>query len=246
MGAGLALGAPLGWLLLRAGAHRLTGGSIEGELAANLGVYLYMLLGCLGAFIGFGARLGRLAERLAEADALHARESITDGLTTLYNSRYFHRRFREEVALARRTGRPLGLVLADLDYFKQLNDRLGHAAGDLALVRVGQTLRDGCRASDVACRIGGEEFAVVCPETSVETAVALAERLRVAVESMGLRVGGAPVSLTASFGVGQWSEGMTEHALFEEVDAALYVAKTGGRNRVRTVAPQPGGSAGLA
>ena len=238
LGAGLAVGAPLGWLALRAAGGALAGGTVDGELSANAGLYLYMLVGCLLAFVGFGAWVGHLADRLAEADARHLRESITDALTGLYNPREFHRRFTEELSRASRTGGPLGLVLLDLDHFKKLNDALGHAAGDEALRGVGAILRAGARSTDVACRIGGEEFGILCPDTSAETAFALAERLRRAIEGMGLLIAGEPVPVTASFGVGQWGA-QPEAAFFAQVDAALYRSKESGRNQVQTAA-QPG------
>jgi diguanylate cyclase (GGDEF)-like protein len=238
LGAGLAVGAPLGWLALRALGGALAGGTVDGELGANQGLYLYMLLGCLLAFIGFGAWVGLLADRLAEADARHLRESITDALTGLYNPREFHRRFTEELERSSRSGRPMGFLMLDLDHFKRLNDTLGHATGDEVLRRVGAVLREGSRATDVPCRIGGEEFGVLCPDTTEETASSLADRLRAAIEGMGLVIAGAPVRITASFGVGQW-RGQPEAAFFAEVDAALYQSKESGRNQVQ-IAHSPG------
>jgi diguanylate cyclase (GGDEF)-like protein len=230
----LALGAPAGWLGVRVLLGAMQGGALA-EFATHQALYLYLLLGSAAAFGGFGARMGHLLDRLEEADARHARESITDGLTGLYNPRYFQRRFSEEVSRASRSARPLALVLIDLDHFKRLNDTYGHQAGDHALIAVGKLIHDACRASDVGCRTGGEEFAILCPETTVPTALALAERLREDLEALALSFRGQPLPLTASFGVGEWAADEPAESLFERVDAALYQAKASGRNRVEAV-----------
>ena len=161
--------------------------------------------------------------------------SSTDALTGLRNHRTFHEGLREQVAAARRTSRPLVLVLVDLDGFKQVNDTLGHRRGDAVLAAVGALLRREAPAG-AAHRIGGDEFALLLPGTPAEGALALAGRVRAAVEA---EVEG----VTASIGVAALdaTAGGAE-ALVEHADAALYAAKRGGRNRVvhsAALRPQP-------
>ena len=226
----LGVGAPAGWWLLRAALGRLARGGPIAELRENALLYGYLLGGSTAAFAIFGARLGKLADALAAADAVHAREAITDPLTSLPNPRYFWRRLAEEIARAERNGGPLALVMLDLDEFKRFNDRFGHIAGDRALVAVGEVLRTNCRQSDVPCRVGGEEFAVICPGDAA-AAESLAERIRGALAARTVQLDGAAARITGSFGVAQW-RGLPAERLFVEADAALYEAKRRGRNRV--------------
>lgn len=224
-GAVLALGSPLGWLALR-----VAGGAEAGpELAAHAGVYLYMLVGTLATFAAFGAFVGR-REELEHESALH------DALTGLYNSRYFYRRLAEEQAFAVRHGRPLSLIIADLDLFKLVNDRYGHATGDRVLEAVGGAFLKIRRRGDTVARIGGEEFAVLLPETDLTEAVHAAERLRVAVAALSFSGEAAPrqFSITMSFGVATLpgTGDLSPQRLFEQADAAMYRAKRAGRNAV--------------
>ncbi|MFL1464343.1 diguanylate cyclase [Roseococcus sp. DSY-14] len=155
-------------------------------------------------------------------------EALRDPLTGLHNRRFLDEVGAKLAAQAERSGRPLAVVVLDLDHFKALNDRHGHAAGDAALRRVGTLLREGLRGGDVACRHGGEEFALLLPDCTAEAAAQRAEALRQAIE----RSGGGP-GLSASLGVAALpARGGTLAAAMEAADAALYRAKAGGRNRV--------------
>jgi two-component system cell cycle response regulator len=128
-------------------------------------------------------------------------------------------------------GAPLSLIVMDLDRFKELNDRLGHDVGDAALSHAAGVLRASIREVDLACRIGGDEFAVICPGASLEGATAVAERARTALEKTPFRApNGEPVALTASLGVSALNDG--DRQLFQAGDHALYAAKAEGRNRV--------------
>jgi len=158
---------------------------------------------------------------------LARRLANTDGLTGLYNHRHLQERLRQEVDRARRYGRPLSLIMADLDHFKAFNDRLGHPRGDQALIEVAHTLRQVSRSSDVAARYGGEEFILILPETPAVEAMVVAERTRQCVEALRL---GTP--LTVSLGVAAFRDGQSQEALIEAADAALYESKRRGRNRV--------------
>lgn len=172
----------------------------------------------------------RMATQLAEERARLIVISLTDALTGLANRRHFDRQLAQEISRARRYRRALSLVMVDLDHFKRLNDTYGHQTGDRVLQALARTIEREVRPSDFAARIGGEEFAIVFPETSLRTAVHVAERLRKAVEAAGGQ-DGLP-AITASFGVAAWSEGLDGNQLLAAADAALYRAKQAGRNRV--------------
>jgi diguanylate cyclase (GGDEF)-like protein len=167
--------------------------------------------------------------------------SVIDGLTGLYNHRFFHDRLRDEVARAARHARSVSLLFCDIDDFKLYNDRNGHTAGDLVLKTLGQILRnegDGTvafRESDVRARYGGEEFAVILPETPFESAIAKAERLRAAVEGTHFPAADAQPHgrLTVSVGISEFPRHATDkHELLERADLAMYQAKLAGKNRV--------------
>jgi diguanylate cyclase (GGDEF)-like protein len=232
IGAVLAVGAPAGWLLLQAVLGLQ--GSLWAELTGHLPLYGYLLLATAVAFAVFGAWTGHLMDRLAEANAQLEIQSLTDPLTRLRNRRYFWQRLEAEIAAGEREGKPLSLIAVDLDRFKDINDRFGHPVGDLALEHAASLLREGVRKNDVACRTGGEEFAILCPGTDLAEAAQLAERLRVALESRPLPGQAQPVSLTASFGVAQRLPTANAAALMRAADEALYAAKRAGRNQVST------------
>jgi diguanylate cyclase (GGDEF)-like protein len=165
------------------------------------------------------ARRYREARRLADLDTR----------TGLHNARYFEETLEREVARARRYGRELALVVFDLDDFKQINDRLGHLAGNAALAGVADRMRDVLRSVDVAARYGGDEFTVVLPESGVEEARKFYERLRAHVEATPIpRVG----PITLSCGIGALEDHEEPQTFFKRVDDALYRAKRAGKGRV--------------
>jgi len=161
-------------------------------------------------------------------------QAIRDPLTNLYNRRYMDETLLRELSRVKRKEAPLSVIMIDIDHFKRLNDTAGHAAGDEVLRRVAQELTSAVRREDVACRYGGEEFALIMPELTIEGAVERAEKLRRAVEDLFVEVGGRRVGpVTASFGVACYPiHGSSGEALLHVADQALYRAKTGGRNRV--------------
>ena len=161
------------------------------------------------------------------------RMANTDGLTGLYNHRYLQGRLNQEIERAERYERPLSVVMADLDHFKNFNDTYGHPRGDRVLIAVAQTLRQVSRASDILARYGGEEFTLILPETTVQEAGLVAERARKHVMALKLEDqedGEAPISI--SLGVATHTAGSSKEDLIEAADAALYRAKREGRNRV--------------
>jgi diguanylate cyclase (GGDEF)-like protein len=173
-----------------------------------------------------------IALRNAEMhDRLRAQATI-DPLTGCHNRRGFDEILGVELARARRYGRPLTLVLLDIDHFKRINDDYGHEVGDNALQRIGRAVRHTFRSTDSACRYGGEEFALVFPETAKDDGSKLAERLRDLVEKLPPNAE-VPRSLTASFGVAAFPDDGDDPAdLIRAADRALYAAKANGRNRV--------------
>jgi two-component system cell cycle response regulator len=166
--------------------------------------------------------------------------AVTDELTGLANRRRLTDALASGMALARRQRTPLSVVLADLDRFKELNDTLGHEAGDRALVRTAQALQAGLREVDVLGRWGGEEFLVVLPGSDEAGAREVGERLRKVVEQMGLVNQVTGNTLTTSVGVATLGEGVDSPAeLVRRADQALYAAKAAGRNRVESWAELP-------
>ncbi len=180
--------------------------------------------------------LADLNQKLQEANRKLEELSITDGLTGLYNRRYFFLRLEEEVVRSRRQGYPLSMLMADLDHFKMINDTLGHPAGDEALRRFARWLKGGVREVDLVARYGGEEFAVVLVNCGRDMGRKVAEKLRRTVEERSAqppfdRYGG----FTVSIGLAELKEGMSADDLVAAADQALYRAKDGGRNRVAAV-----------
>jgi len=166
-----------------------------------------------------------LARRNRKLEHLAAR----DKLTNLYNRWKLDERFALEILRAERYDRPLSIIILDLDHFKTVNDTHGHPAGDLVLAETAARMQANLRKSDVLGRWGGEEFLIICPETDIDTAMKLAERLRAACETRDFPVTGP---LTASFGVATHRQGRRAKEILLAADIAMYRAKNTGRNRV--------------
>jgi diguanylate cyclase (GGDEF)-like protein len=160
------------------------------------------------------------------------RMAVTDGLTGLHNHRHFQNLLDQQVALAQRYGKPLSLLLCDIDHFKTVNDTYGHPVGDTVLRGVAKILSAQARSVDLVARYGGEEFAIVLPETDSSAARALAERIRVSVAAVEMRTALGPVKVTLSLGVATFPDVADgKQALIDRADQALYAAKHAGRNR---------------
>lgn len=188
----------------------------------------------LGPALAAAASLGwwRSAVRVRNLEAALARmeeAASHDRLTGAWNRRHFETVVAAETSLARRRRAPLSLILLDLDHFKRINDVYGHPAGDTVLAGAVAAFRPVLRASDVLVRWGGEEFMVLSPATSLEGALRLAERLRIALEA-AVFPAAEPVTLSA--GVADYMEGESVEAWVGRADKALYQAKAGGRNQV--------------
>lgn len=158
--------------------------------------------------------------------------SLTDRLTGLPNRRELDERLDVEVERAHRHGRPLVLALLDLDQFKSVNDRFSHDVGDQVLIRVGRLLREHLRATDVAARWGGEEFALLLPETDMEEATAVLERVRSVVAEADWNVIADGLRVTVSIGATSWTPESSAADLLREADRRLYAAKDAGRDRI--------------
>lgn len=161
--------------------------------------------------------------------------AVTDGLTGLYVRRYFDLRLNEEFNMARRYDRVFTLLIFDIDHFKKFNDTHGHQTGDTVLQQFAQCIEDNTRNTDICCRYGGEEFTVILPETDLDVAMVLAEKLRNHVEErVFIGSGGESLHVTTSIGVAECGPDIDEPgALVKVADDALYQAKEDGRNCVR-------------
>jgi diguanylate cyclase (GGDEF)-like protein/PAS domain S-box-containing protein len=185
-------------------------------------------------------RLRAVADRVGPALAnLKLRDSLRelalrDGLTGLYNRRYMEDALNREIHRAERSGKPLSVVMIDIDHFKSFNDKYGHDAGDFVLSALARAIMKNIRPSDMACRYGGEELAVVLPEASLECACERAEQMRLAIRDTNLTYLGQTLPApTASFGVAVYPANGTKTAnLLKAADGALYRAKHEGRDRV--------------
>lgn len=215
------------------GAYRceplLAGGEVIGML---------FLEGTIGVEETF--RLAALSENISSALVNHRlqrdlkEQTVRDPMTGLYNRRYLEEALTLEIARAARGGTPLSFVMCDVDHFKRFNDEFGHDAGDTVLQLVAAEMRNHFRDGDVACRFGGEEFAIIAPGATAEVLLPRIERLRVAIGELRARHGSQSLgAISMSFGVAEWSKdlGRENAPLIASADTALYQAKRGGRNR---------------
>lgn len=180
----------------------------------------------------YAGRFEAINEELRNANLRLRELSLTDELTEIGNRRSFDMRMREEINRSSRFGHAFSLLLLDIDTFKRFNDEFGHPAGDAALHALGALMRSMSREGDVPCRIGGEEFAFILPETEKADAMAFAERIRRGVEATITAPDGKR-SLTVSIGLAAFpGDGKTQEDLLRASDEALYQSKRMGRNRV--------------
>lgn len=198
-------------------------------------------------FAELRARL-RASLRLQRLLRLLADRAELDGLTGLGNRASFNRRFASEMAEAKRYNHPLSLAVLDVDFFKRVNDTFGHQAGDDVLVSFAKLLTKQCRASDIPCRFGGEEFVIIMTQTGAKDATVLLDRIRVAL-SETIFPRHPEHKVTVSAGVAGFDGGIPADVTAEQwihaADQALYAAKRGGRNRIE-IAPTIGAMAGAA
>jgi two-component system cell cycle response regulator len=193
----------------------------EGELVARVNIQL---------------KLKELYEALQEKNRQLQEQANRDGLTGLYNHRYFHEQLSKDFLRARRYHESLSCVLLDIDHFKKFNDTFGHQTGDVVLTNLGHVIKDSIRDSDSAARYGGEEFALILHHADGSEAVYVAERLRQMVEDYWVHHKGNVLHITVSIGVATFPHRAIHDSkeLVECADKALYKAKENGRNRVET------------
>lgn len=180
------------------------------------------------------------AQTVANAERGLRKHATTDALTGLRNRRRLLELARSELARVRRSGTAVSLIIADIDHFKDINDRFGHATGDQVIVAIAQCLQQCVRQQDHTARWGGEEFIIVLPDIDLQGAHAAAERMRERIGKLQLPADANTVRCTASFGVSEWKHGRDEtfEQCLDRADAALYYAKQLGRNRV-CLSPPP-------
>jgi diguanylate cyclase (GGDEF)-like protein len=219
------------------GDHAIVGGvavPIRGELEP-LGVLSVFTRSSTAPIADLTVELEALALRAGPAieNAKRFREARQladlDALTSLHNRRYFHETLGREVARAHRYDRRLALILLDLDDFKVVNDRIGHLAGDAVLAEIAERVREVVRSADIACRVGGDEFAVILPESTLEDADQLYARLRGAIAA---RPTAQAESLSVSAGIAELTRAEDPTSFFTRADGALYRAKADGKGRV--------------
>ncbi len=201
--------------------------------------------------------IGSLAQQLEDSqqkiellrgEVEKAREdALADGLTSLLNRRGFDIAIAECIAEAGEQGKVLSVLMADIDHFKKVNDTYGHLFGDKVIRAVAKTLKDNIKGRDSAARYGGEEFVIILPDTPLEGARCVAERIRSTIEASRIRRTDTNTELaqiTVSFGVTEYRDGESSEEVVERADGALYLSKTGGRNRVTVAsASEPATSA---
>lgn len=197
---------------------------------ALLGLVLVLVRGAVATVEA--ERLRHKHSQLLGQNEEYVRLAISDALTHLFNKGYFDYRLKLECERSRRANQPLTLIALDLDNFKQVNDRYGHAKGDELLVGVGNVIRAATRSIDCPCRVGGDEFILILPQTDVEGAAVVAERLRQGVLDI-VKKQGLATTVSVSCGISAYSPTMRDASeLVEQSDAALYKAKQAGKNQV--------------
>jgi len=189
--------------------------------------HLIQLLRGVGEAIKFSLSNLKLREALRDA-------ALRDGLTGLFNRRYLDETMPRELSRMRRAGRAMSVAVVDPDHFKRFNDGYGHEAGDLVSRETGRVLRESLRASDIACRVGGEDLVVVLLDATAENAAMRLEQVRASIGSLVLRYGGQVLpAVTLSIGIAQAPEhGHSAEELLRAADRALYAAKAQGRDRI--------------
>ena len=177
-------------------------------------------------------KLRAMAKTLSARSETFEQAAFTDALTGMQNRRYFDHALKEYLQEFRKIDKPVGLMVFDLDHFKEVNDSHGHDVGDEVLRSVAGCLKDMTRYHDVVARLGGEEFAVVAPNMDIEGLTRLAERIRKGIAAMPILTGNVRLRVTSSVGLAVWNHRESAEEFFRRADQQLYQAKRLGRNRV--------------
>ncbi|MES9972378.1 MAG: diguanylate cyclase [Candidatus Thiodiazotropha sp.] len=205
--------------------------------ALAVGITVFVLGAALIVF--FSMQASRVSRRIEEDEKILEQLATQDSLTGLYTRRMFHEQLDSELARSKRFNHSMSLLLLDIDHFKQINDQYGHLAGDRVLQTISARLSKESRGIDYVCRYGGEELAIILPETGIKNAHKMAERMKRTISTLPFDLGDADsVSITISIGVATYPlHGDTETFLIAAADSALYDAKEQGRNRVCIYTP---------
>ncbi|MDN2579080.1 GGDEF domain-containing protein [Aquibium sp. ELW1220] len=218
-----------------AAAHELASRMLFGGAILNAGAIifgLFFIFPLIRTQVREEGKLRAMTETLSARSVTLEHAALTDGLTSMHNRRYFDDALREYLGEFQRIGKPVGLMILDLDNFKAVNDTHGHDVGDEVLRQVASCLREFTRYHDVAARLGGEEFAVVAPNLDEDMLAKLAERIRTAISQLTVTTGNITLRVTTSVGLAVWDRSETADEFFRRADRKLYQAKRLGRNRV--------------
>lgn len=201
-------------------------------LAAALFFGMFFIYPLIRTHVTEEGKLRAMTASLSARSETLEHAALTDGLTGMQNRRYFDDALREYLEEFRRIEKPVGLMILDLDHFKQINDTHGHDVGDQVLKEVATCLKDFTRFHDVVARLGGEEFAVVAPNMDQDLLIKLAERIRKAISGLAVVSGNVRLKVTTSVGLAIWDGKETAEEFYRRADKMLYQAKRMGRNRV--------------
>jgi len=179
--------------------------------------------------IHFHIKMYKQEQQLKEYNLTLKKQSTTDQLTQLYNRKYFDETIDKEIQRSTRYKTALSMIIADIDFFKKVNDTYGHIAGDHILANFATIIKDSIRSTDMAFRYGGEEFVVLLPNTTAQDAKQVTKKLRTAVNNHEFE---NPKSITCSYGISQYEPEESKEAFFKKADDALYFVKNNGRNNI--------------
>ncbi|MGE0281503.1 MAG: GGDEF domain-containing protein [Rhizobiaceae bacterium] len=210
------------WLVLISGALH--------ACAVSIGAFLIYPL--IRTQVREEGKLRQMTASLSARSQTLEQAAATDGLTGMHNRRYFDDALKEYLREFERIDRPIGLMILDLDHFKQVNDTYGHDTGDEVLRTVAACLKDMTRYHDIVARLGGEEFAIVAPNMDLEMLSRFADRIRKAIAMQPIASGNVRLKVTASVGLAIWDRRESLEDLYRRADSRLYQAKRQGRNRI--------------